>query len=64
MVAWPPYLAEHVRAEGRLAAPAGDIDAAASAYRHYLALRTNPDSLIRSEVESVRSELQKLTGGP
>lgn len=64
MVAWPPYLAEQVREEGRLAATAGDVNAAAAAYRHYLALRTNPDSLMRGEVEAVRTELQKLTGGP
>jgi tetratricopeptide (TPR) repeat protein len=64
MDTWPPYLAEQVREEGRLAANAGDMDAAADAYRHYLALRANPDSVLRSEVESIRGELQKLTGGP
>lgn len=64
MVAWPPYLAEQVREEGRLAASAGDTDGAAGAYRHYLLLRTNPDSVLRREVESVRGELLKLTGGP
>ena len=64
MVTWPPYLAEQVREEGRLAASAGDIEAAAGAYRQYLALRTNPDSAVRGEVESVRAELQRLTGGP
>jgi hypothetical protein len=59
MDAWPPYLAEHMREEGRLAATAGDINAATAAYRNYLALRTNPDSVMRDEVEAVRSELQK-----
>lgn len=64
METWPPYLAEQVREEGRLAAAAGDTDGATAAYRLYLALRTNPDSSLRGEVDSVRGELQKLTGGP
>jgi DNA-binding SARP family transcriptional activator/TolB-like protein len=62
MDAWPPYLAEQVREEGRLAATTGDVNAATAAYRQYLALRTSPDSMMRAEVEAVRSELQKLTG--
>lgn len=64
MLAWPPYLAAQLREEGRLAATAGDADAAVAAYRRYLALRANPDSEVTGEVEAVRSELQRLTGGP
>jgi serine/threonine-protein kinase len=55
------YLAPHLREEGRLAAIAGDSSAAISAYRHYLALRSDPEPALRPEVEAIRAELAKLT---
>jgi tetratricopeptide (TPR) repeat protein len=58
------YLAAHLREEGRLAALAGDREGAARAYRHYLALRSNPEPALRPAVEAVRAELAKLSAGP
>jgi serine/threonine-protein kinase len=55
------YLAPHLREEGRLAALTGDTTAAIRAYRHYLALRSEPEPSLRPGVDSVRSELAKLT---
>jgi hypothetical protein len=54
------YLAPHLREEGRLAALTGDTTAAIRAYRHYLALRTDPGPALRPAVEAVRAELAKL----
>jgi hypothetical protein len=56
----PLYLSTFLREEGRLAALAGENDAAIEAYRHYLALRAAPEPPLRSEVEYVRDELGKL----
>jgi eukaryotic-like serine/threonine-protein kinase len=58
------YLATHLREEGRLAALMGDRPGAIRAYRHYLALRSNPEPALRPAVESVRSELAKLSENP
>jgi hypothetical protein len=58
------YLAAHLRQEGRLAALTGDSSGAVRAYRHYLALRSDPEPALRPAVEAVRAELAKLqTGG-
>lgn len=57
---YQPYLATQLREEGRLAALAGHRERAIDAYRHYLALRTNPEPEIAREVEQIRGELQKL----
>ena len=54
--------AAHLREEGRLAALAGDRAEAISAYRHYLALRSDPEPVLRSKVDEVRAELAKLVG--
>jgi tetratricopeptide (TPR) repeat protein len=54
------YLARQLREEGRIAALAGDRARAAKAYRHYLALRSDPEPAVRGEVEAVRGELAKL----
>jgi hypothetical protein len=54
------YLAPHLREEGRLAALTGDTAGAVSAYRHYLALRSDPEPAVRPGVEAVRAELAKL----
>jgi serine/threonine-protein kinase len=56
----PLYLSTFLREEGRLAALAGENDAAIEAYRHYLTLRASPEPPLRSEVEYVRDELGKL----
>ena len=56
------YLSTYLREEGRLAALIGDTDAAIEAYRHYLALRDDPEPALAGEVARVRSELAKLTG--
>jgi tetratricopeptide (TPR) repeat protein len=63
----PLYLSTFLREEGRLAALAGENEAAIDAYRHYLTLRAAPEPPLRSEVEFVRDELGKLertTTGP
>jgi serine/threonine-protein kinase len=56
----PLYLSTFLREEGRLAALAGENDAAIEAYRHYLTLRAAPEPPLKSEVEYVRDELGKL----
>jgi hypothetical protein len=53
-----------LREEGRLAALTGDTVGAVRAYRHYLALRTNPEPEVKSEVDSVRAELARLSEEP
>ncbi|HSG81233.1 MAG TPA: hypothetical protein VLC48_03210 [Gemmatimonadota bacterium] len=57
------YLADYMREEGRLAALLGDREAAIRAYRHYLALRSDPEPALADEVELVRAELASLIGG-
>jgi len=55
-------LSTYLREEGRLAALAGDRDAAIKAYGHYLALRSDPEPALVPEVERVRAELARLVG--
>jgi serine/threonine-protein kinase len=55
-----PYLAAQLRETGRLAALAGEKEEAVAAYRHYLALRYDPEPEVRPEVDRVREELGKL----
>ena len=52
-----------LREEARLAALAGDRTGAIEAYRHYLALRYNPESSVQPEVDRVRAELARLMSG-
>jgi hypothetical protein len=54
------FLSTFLREEGRLAAVVGDTAGAVRAYRHYLALRPNPDAARKPEVDAVRAELAKL----
>ena len=54
------YLSTFLREEGRLAALTGDTVGAVRAYRHYLALRTNPEPAMAPEVWSVRGQLERL----
>lgn len=58
------YLATYLREEGRLAALTGDRERAIQAYRHYLALRRDPERAVADEVDRVRSELAGLVGEP
>jgi protein kinase-like protein len=58
----PPFFATMLRQEGRLAELADDRPGAIEAYRRYLALRTNPEPAIKSQVEQVRAELARLVG--
>jgi serine/threonine-protein kinase len=55
-----PYLATQLREQGRLAALVGEREEAIRAYRHYLALRLDPEPAIRPQVEAVRRELSQL----
>jgi serine/threonine protein kinase len=57
----PAYFLTTILAEeGRLAVRAGDREGAIRAYRHYLALRTEPDPALVPEVERIRTELSRL----
>jgi hypothetical protein len=72
--AYIPDLNEHrilialptsLRLEGRLAALSGDTAGARRAYRHYLALRSDPEPALRPQADSVRRALAALgPGGP
>ncbi len=48
------------REQGRLAVLTGDTTGAIRAYRHYLALRYDPEPHLRPEVERIRGELARL----
>ena len=58
------HLSTFLREEGRLAALTGDTVGAVRAYRHYLALRTNPEREVKPEVDSVRAVLARLSEEP
>ncbi len=53
-------LSTQLREEGRLAALVGDTVGAVRAYRHYLALRSDPEPRLRPEVERVQAEVERL----
>jgi hypothetical protein len=55
-------LSTYLREEGRLAERAGDRNAAALAWTHYLALRAEPEADVAEEVARVRRALASLTG--
>jgi hypothetical protein len=66
---WQPHsmvmLSTFLREEGRLAALAGDREGAIRAYRHYLALRSDPEPSVLPAVADVRAELARLVAeGP
>lgn len=58
------YLATHLREEGRLAALTGDTAGAVRAWRHYLALRSDPEPALRPGVKALRAELARLDPAP
>jgi hypothetical protein len=53
-------LATDLRFEGRLAALTGDTVGAMRAYRHYLALRFDPEPSLKPQADSVRAALKSL----
>ncbi|HJS48227.1 MAG TPA: hypothetical protein VJ773_09605, partial [Gemmatimonadales bacterium] len=53
-------LATFLREEGRLAALTGDRAGALRAYRHYLALRDQPEPAVVPEVDRVREAVRRL----
>ena len=56
----PLFLSTFLREEGRLAAATGDREGAIRAYRHYLALRADPEPPLRGEAERIREALERL----
>jgi TolB-like protein len=60
----PTYMSTFLREEGRLSALTGDTAGAIRAYRHYLALRRDPEPALQPEVERVRAELAALLTEP
>lgn len=61
----PPWFrSTYLREEGRLSALTGDTVGAIAAYRNYLALRSEPEPGLKSEVERVRTELAALVAEP
>jgi len=55
MSGWPRYLANTWLAEARLATQVGDSTGATNAYRHFLALRNDPETGLVPEVDAVRA---------
>jgi Predicted integral membrane protein len=58
----PRGLATYLRDEGRLSTKLGDREGAIKAYKHFLALRSNPERSLRAATDSVRAELKRLEG--
>jgi hypothetical protein len=56
----PRFLSTYLREEGRLAARLGDRAGAIRAYEHYLALRSDPEPVLRPERDRIRAELGRL----
>jgi hypothetical protein len=54
------FMSTFLREEGRLAALAGEREAAIGAYQQYLALRPDPEPSVKPEVEQVRGDLADL----
>ena len=53
-------LSTYLFQEGRLAMRTGDVQGARAAFRHYLALRDNPDPELRAEADSAQAALSRL----
>jgi hypothetical protein len=62
LVGWPRYRATELREEGVLASQVGAKEEARAAFRRYLTLRAQPDTLLRGQVEQVRAELKAASG--
>jgi len=59
----PRFLSTYLREEGRLAARLGDHAGAIRAYEHYLALRSDPEPVLRPERDRIRAEVDRLKRG-
>jgi serine/threonine-protein kinase len=59
----PRLLTTQLREEGRLAAQLGDRAGAVRAWEHYLALRSNPEPVLRAQRDSIRAEVDRLKRG-
>jgi hypothetical protein len=59
-LARPAYLSTSLREEARLAALTGDREGAIRAYRHYLALRSAPDSALERDARNASAALERL----
>ena len=55
-------ISTYLREEGHLTALVGDTAGAIRAYPHFLALRSDPEPLLRAERDSIRAELASLSG--
>jgi hypothetical protein len=58
------YLSSYLLQEGRLAVLTGVRSGAIRAFQHYLALRPDPESSVKPEVERVRLELANMLAEP
>ena len=56
----PASLSTYLLREGRLAARLGDRAGAIRAYKHYLALRSDPERRLRLQRDSIRAEVDRL----
>jgi hypothetical protein len=56
-------LTPQLRDLGRVAALAGEREAAVNAYRHYLTIRRDPEPAMIPQRDSVEAELAALVGG-
>jgi tetratricopeptide (TPR) repeat protein len=56
----PENLSTYLREEGRLALLTGDTRSAIRAWTHYLALRSEPESSVRPEVDRTRAQLARI----
>jgi hypothetical protein len=59
----PTFMTTYLAEEGRLAVLVGDTAGAVRAYRHYLALRHDPEPGVRPKVEAVRTALARVERG-
>ena len=57
---WNAYLSTQLRDEARIALRVGDTTSAIEAYRHYLALRWQPETRLAADVEATRRALARL----
>ena len=57
---WPHYLAAQRLEEARLLVARGDSRGAESAFKHYLALHSDPEPELRGEVDAIRAELARI----
>jgi serine/threonine-protein kinase len=59
----PVFVSVQLREEGRMAALSGDRAGAMRTFRHYLAIRSNPEPALLGEADAVRNALTLLERG-